>query len=266
MFHQHIYLYNEIMARKPRIIYPGAIYHIIIRGINKQSIFEEDSDYFFFLKILDKYLKEAGILIYAYVLMDNHVHMLLADKEAKLSEFMKKLGVMYCGYFNNKYERSGGLFEGRFKSEIVNDAPYLLSVIRYIHQNPLKAGIVKKVSDYRWSSYQEYLKEENLIDGRFILEMFDGDLKKFIAFNNEPNTSFTSLIDDKRHKMSDGELRILIKRETGLNAINFTELSENEKAKVLRLFGKSRTPHAQQLRILKISRSSLYRFIKNMNK
>lgn len=143
------------MARKRRILCKSEIYHIILRGNNKQIIFLDDNDRFFFLKRLQKYSKFLGIEIYAYCLMDNHVHMMVGKANQFLSNFIQRLATSYAMYFNRKYERSGHLFQGRFKSETVETESYFKTVLRYILQNPLKAG-VKNFLNYRWSSSKEF--------------------------------------------------------------------------------------------------------------
>ncbi|MBP2629001.1 MAG: transposase [Firmicutes bacterium] len=122
-------------------------------------------------------MKETGNYeIYAYCLMDNHVHLLLCDTKDEISRTMKRICVSYVYYFNKKYKRIGHLFQDRYRSEVVEEDAYLLSVARYIHKNPLKAGMVKRVEDYKWSSYAQYLSANkdkfNLIERSFLLSMF----------------------------------------------------------------------------------------------
>ena len=147
------------MPRKPRVLSSTGIYHIILRSVNQHIIFEEASDYQKFLSILSDCKKKYDIDIYAYCLMDNHIHLLLQLTDDTLSSFFQSLGTRFVRWYNNKYSRSGHLFQDRFKSEPVNDMAYFSTLLRYIHQNPLMAGIVQQVSDYPWSSWQEYTGE-----------------------------------------------------------------------------------------------------------
>lgn len=135
------------------------LYHIIIRGINKQDIFLDDLDKKKFKREILKTKEKFGYLLYAYVIMPNHVHLVIYDTNDNLSKSMQSLLIRFSEYINKKYERVGHLFQGRFKSKIINDEEYLNTVIKYIHYNPEKAGI-SKYSEYDWSSYQEYVDKK----------------------------------------------------------------------------------------------------------
>ncbi|MDR1272666.1 MAG: transposase [Clostridiales Family XIII bacterium] len=140
------------MPRKKRETSATGIYHVLLRGINKQNIFEEDEDYDKFLGFLGQVKKLSGFELYAYCLMGNHVHMLLKEKEESISMAIRRLGARYAFWFNWKYQRSGHLFQDRFKSEPVETDAYFITVINYIHQNPVKADICKEAADYMWGS------------------------------------------------------------------------------------------------------------------
>lgn len=173
------------MSRKPRKESKSKIYHIILRGNNKQSLFFDDNDRQFFLNRLNKYSKQLDIHIFSYCLMQNHVHILLgnAPKE-NLSLFVQKLANSYVYYFNRKYECSGHLFQGRFKSEPVEDEIYLKNVLRYILMNPEKANI-SKMPDFRWSSYKDTIlsRSQTFIDRKFITDLFSSQksIKQFLS-------------------------------------------------------------------------------------
>ena len=132
------------MPRTARKIGNSGFYHIVARGIGKQIIFEEENDYLLFLGLLKKYLKEEDAVLHAYCLMDNHFHLLLKI-DSGMDRLMKKISTAYVFYFNNKYERVGHLFQDRYRSIPVEDDSSLLSVVRYIHNNPAKAGICPAV-------------------------------------------------------------------------------------------------------------------------
>ena len=144
------------MGRAWRIEYEGALYHVLSRGNEQKAIFYDDQDRFLFLKTLGEMCERFEIDVFAYVLMDNHYHVLLKTHRANLSKSMQWLGVTYTRRFNLRHCRSGHLFQGRFKSLIVQNAGYLLQLSCYIHRNPLRAGIVHRLVDYRWSSYKVY--------------------------------------------------------------------------------------------------------------
>ena len=126
------------MARQWRIEYPGAIYHVLSRGNNRQSIFSTDEDRHFFLELLEELSGRFEINIYAYVLMGNHYHLLLQTTQANLSKSMQWFGTSYTRYFNLKNRIGGHLFQGRFKSILVENEAYLLRLSYYIHCNPLQ--------------------------------------------------------------------------------------------------------------------------------
>jgi len=164
------------MARQARQLSNSGFYHIVLRGINHQHVFEEESDYIYFLKSLHD-LKIALVFeVYAYCLMSNHVHLLLREKQVgDISLIMKRLLTKYAMYFNRKYQRSGALIANRYKSMPVEVDEYFIPLQRYIHQNPLKAGLVNKLEAYPFSSYREYLLGGGLTDTAFTLEMIGRD-------------------------------------------------------------------------------------------
>jgi putative transposase len=143
------------MARSPRITIPTLPHHIVQRGNNRQAVFFDEDDYRFYLECLRQAKEKCSCRIYAYVLMTNHVHVLVEPTwERDLGRFMQSVGRRYVRRINAKYGRSGTLWEGRFKSAVVSRDEYLIVCSRYIEWNPVRAGIVKHPRDYRWSSYQ----------------------------------------------------------------------------------------------------------------
>ena len=143
------------MPRRQRICPAGMPQHVIQRGNNRQVCFQDFADRAAYLAFLSRYQKERQVEIHAWVLMDNHTHLLVTPQtDEALSLFMKALGQRYAQYFNHKYDRSGTLWEGRFKSCLVDTESYFLWCQRYIELNPVKAGMVSYAGDYQWSSYQ----------------------------------------------------------------------------------------------------------------
>ena len=159
------------MPRKARIPSRTGIYHIILRGINRQQIFIDEEDNWFFLDILRKYKAVCEYKILAYCLMGNHIHLLLKEGIEGLEQMFKRIGAKYVYWYNTKYQRVGHLFQDRFKSEPVENDRYLCRVICYIHQNPVKAGICKAPELYPYSSMSEYLGKERLIDTDYINQL-----------------------------------------------------------------------------------------------
>jgi REP element-mobilizing transposase RayT len=153
------------MPRQARKESGTGIHHVMMRGINHQNIFEDAEDYYQFMTTLDRVRVQyddmglpcgTSCTIYAYCLMSNHFHLLIRERNEQIGEVVKRLASSYVYYYNHKYLRDGHLFKERFKSEPVNDMAYFTVLLRYIHQNPLKAGIVEKVRDYEYSSWGEY--------------------------------------------------------------------------------------------------------------
>jgi putative transposase len=155
------------MSRPIRIYYPGLIYHILNRGNNRQVVFVEDNDYQHYLDILQKYKEKFDFKIFAYCLMTNHVHLLLQVSErASISKIMQAITIAHTRYYHYKYQASGHVWQGRFKSPIISDDEYLLTTMRYIEQNPIRAGIVKDLRNYPYLSFPANSKPEssNFID------------------------------------------------------------------------------------------------------
>lgn len=143
------------MPRRARVILPNIPQHIIQRGNNRQACFYADEDYQFYLEWLKEYSDKTECNVHAYVLMTNHVHLLVtADKAESISAMMKALGQRYVQYINKMYKRSGTLWEGRYKSCPTQAETYLLACQRYIELNPVRANMVEHPADYRWSSYR----------------------------------------------------------------------------------------------------------------
>jgi REP element-mobilizing transposase RayT len=189
----------------------SSIYHIMLRGINQQSIFENDEDCARFLDILRTYQEQIKFDIYAYCLMGNHIHLLIKEGEEELSNTMKRIGIRYAYWYNWQYSRKGHLFQDRYRSEAVEDDVYLLTVLRYIHQNPIKAGLTKGIEQYAWSSYGEYIGEAEIVNVEFMLGMFDEDrekaVKKLITFHMETNNDKCLEVTEDRRTLPDKELR-----------------------------------------------------------
>lgn len=145
------------MARQLRVQYPGAWYHVMNRGAGRQAIFRNNKHREKFLELIDEVSKTYDIELHAYCLMGNHYHLLLHTPLGNLSEGMRHLNSNYTKFYNKHTHRDGPLFRGRYKSIVINGDDYLLKLSRYIHLNPLQAGLVKNLPDYKWSSYPAYI-------------------------------------------------------------------------------------------------------------
>ena len=144
------------MTRQWRIEFEGAYYHILSRGNARRNIFSDNNDRISFLEILGKMSERFEVEVYAYVLMNNHYHLLLKTSKPNISKSMQWFGTTYTRRYNIKHRRSGHLFQGRFKNFLVENDEYLMLLSCYIHRNPLRAGIVERLVDYPWSSYPMY--------------------------------------------------------------------------------------------------------------
>lgn len=143
------------MARQARKTASSNVYHIMCRGVSRHSIFEDTADYRHYRDLLEAQVNNESLILFAWCLMDNHVHLVAKATLPKLSFAMKSINCSYAQHFNKKHERVGHLFQDRFKSEPIETDESLLQVVRYVHRNPLEAGITQTL-DYRWSSYEEY--------------------------------------------------------------------------------------------------------------
>lgn len=178
------------MARQARILSNTGMYHVMFRGINKQEIFSSENDYEKLKEIIFLLKDSYGIELYAYCMMPNHVHLFLRETEqGAISDFMKRILSHYAGWYNFKYERTGHLFANRYKSLPVEDDSYFLTLAKYIHRNPVKAGLAEKMQDYRHSSYSDYIQNDNkTVNIDFLLNILDEDrklaIKQFVSFSN----------------------------------------------------------------------------------
>ncbi|WP_132995508.1 transposase [Sporanaerobacter acetigenes] len=252
------------MPRKAREKSQTGIYHIILRGINRQNIFEDDEDKDRLLQTLLRYREQCKYTIYAYCFMDNHFHLLLKEGQEPLEQIMRRINGSYVYWYNYKYERIGNLFQDRFKSEPVETDAYFLTVIRYIHQNPVKAGITKSTREYRWSSYNEYVGEGKLIDKDYVLKIFDEDynvaIEKFIRFNNQWNDYECLEVEDKKKRLSDTELIEMIKKQFEVEAVKIQNKPKEEKEKILKKLLETEGVSTRQLsRVTGISVNSIWK-------
>lgn len=212
------------MARTPRIHSFSNVYHVMLRGINRQQIFEERSDYIQFIKILYELIPICDYKLYAYCLMGNHVHLLIKVNGEPIDMIMKRLEIRFVQWYNKKYERTGHLFENRYKSEPVDDERYLLTVFRYILQNPIKAGISNTIFEYPWSSASSLLSpSDSLISISDFKNYFHSPID-CINYLKEPNNDIC-LEDNIPNKekcdqlVSDDQILSYLKEKTDCSSI-----------------------------------------------
>ena len=232
------------MARKLRLASDSGIYHVILRGVNRQDIFENEKDFLKFLSLMERLafpVDETGhrvpplLVIYAYCLMPNHVHLLLREQPGMLvSDAIKWVSGTYAGYFNVKYEHVGHLFQDRFRSEVVNDWEYFVTLLRYIHQNPVAGGLVDNVRYYRWSSWREY-DPEMVCDvpicatqAVFTKISFDA-LEELVDMPLPKTQRILDFDSDSGRRVTDERLREYIKAEFGIAEVPTIQHLEKEK-------------------------------------
>lgn len=251
------------MPRKARKKSRNGVYHIILRGINKQIIFEEDDDKRRFLETLGRFKKQCNIKLYGYCLMDNHVHLLVKEVEVTISEFIKRICSSYVYWYNMKYDRCGHLFQDRFKSEVVETRAYFFTVLRYIHQNPLKAGLAGNVFDSKWTSIGEYLYQSTIVDTKFVLSLFSEDREQAVqlitSYMNETNDDIC-MEELMRVRLSDHDVIEYLRTLGITNNSTMQQMSKGERDTVLTMVMKLNGVSIRQIsRITGFSKSVVQR-------
>ena len=202
------------MSRGKRKLSESGIYHIMLRGINRQQIFYDEEDNQYFISLLSRYKEVCEYQLYAYCLMGNHVHLLIKVGKEALDMIFRRICTAFVSWYNFKYERVGHLFQDRYKSEPVEDDAYFFTVLRYILRNPVKAGLCKEVESYAYSSAGEYFSDIlGITDTEFAKSLIGTDkLKKFISENCDDNCLD---IQPPSHRITDSAAQKLILREFG---------------------------------------------------
>ena len=219
------------MSRLARTISESGVYHILFRGVNQQNIFEEASDFEKLKETIATVKQDLNFEIYAYCFMNNHVHIVLKEKSlGDISLIMKRILTKYARWYNIKYGRSGALIANRYKSVSVEIDEYFLQLIRYVHQNPIKAGIAEKVEDYPYSSFIEYINESDLTNTDFLLQMIS--LKEFVDYHEEIEIMKFRVTDSKRK--TDEDVLMFLKRHYNIeNPQNISKFSKIDRNKIL---------------------------------
>lgn len=256
------------MPRQARRKSSSKVHHIMLRGINREDIFHDDEDCQSFLFALSRVKKETDFALFAYCLMSNHIHLLLKEGETAPANILKRLGASFVYWYNRKYERVGHLFQGRYKSEPVEDDAYLLMVLRYIHNNPVAAGLTKTAADYRWSSYNDYFADmpaNDLTDTAFILKMFSPErkkarqlLKEFSLKENEDR--FLDVEESVKSYLPDEAIISIIRENAGLSdPAALKNASEETKEGLIRQLRGQGASLRQLARLTGISKSAIDR-------
>ncbi|MFD2214959.1 transposase [Metabacillus endolithicus] len=241
----------------------SGIYHVMLRGVNKQMIFEDDVDRIRFLETIKKYRDQYKYSLYGYCLMDNHVHLLLKEEAESVSESVKRISSSYVYWYNIKYDRYGHLFQDRFKSEVVESIISFLKVLRYIHQNPLKAGLTGSVFESKWSSVNEYFVKSDIVDIDYGLELFSNirndAIKLYKEYMGQPNDD-ECLDDHVRIRVTDSEVKDYLS-EMGITHVSLLQQMDKEKRDLIlsRLKEMNGVSIRQLSRVTGVSRSVINR-------
>jgi REP element-mobilizing transposase RayT len=244
------------MPRYARKQSEAGIYHVMLRGINQTQLFYDDDDRNAFLERLKRFKSECGFLLYAYCLMGNHVHLLLQEADAKLPVIIQKITLSYSHWFNSRYERSGYLFQGRYKSKPVNDNRYLLAVLRYIHNNPVKIG--EAITS--WTSYEEYTVVPHIIDTGLVFDILDADpvkaRERFVDLMGEqPSGEARFLGEGGRRTLKDSQAIEIIKRIGRVSLCSdLLDMDKDRRDEVLALLKKEGLSIRQISRLTEINR------------
>lgn len=240
------------MPRSARKLSESNLYHVMLRGNGQRQIFQDDEDNRRFIEALRSYKETCGYQIYAYCLMGNHVHLLIRinpDGEP-LNKIFRRIGAHYVYWYNRKYHRAGHLFQDRYKSEAVEDEAYMFAVLRYIHQNPVKAGIAQAMDSYPYSSYHEYLSPRpmQLTDADFINSLMNR--RAFIAFHKKDDPAEYMDIQPLRPRMSDGEIKDLIEKVAKCKTVDdFQNMDRAQRMKTISALKKNGASYQQISRL-----------------
>ncbi len=235
------------------------VYHVVIRGNDKQIIFEQKQDYQKYLKILEHYKAECHFKIYAYCLMNNHIHLLIYTPHTQISEVIHNISTNYAKWFNAKYDRCGHLQQNRFYSEPVETTKYFFLVFRYIHQNPIKAGLESSVGErYPWSSIHAYKNEDShFIDTLQAFQLF-GCIENIMKYLQVESKIKCLDIDSCRKRMTDDFALERLFDLANCNSLNeFNDLQEEEKIKYVTILHSEGSSIRQIHRLTGLSRYML---------
>jgi REP element-mobilizing transposase RayT len=247
------------MPRTAREQSESGVYHIMIRGIGKQNIFEYDA-----IELLAECKEKSKFELYAYCLMNNHVHILLKPAEEPLGIIFRRIGSKYVYWFNTRYERSGHLFQNRFRSEPVEDDSYFTAVIRYIHYNPVKGGLTKSLK-YRFSSYNDYESGsgKKLTDTEQAFETL-GRQGFFDFHKNAGNEQCLDITEPARHPVTEAVATELIRKYSKTGSIaEFGSLPVDKQQKAVIKAHEKGVSIRQLVRITGVSKGLIEKWLKN---
>jgi len=248
------------MPRQARKRSKTGIYHIMLRGINQQQIFEDSEDFEKFLQVLKDCKAISEFKLFAYCLMGNHIHLLIQEDKEPIEQIMKRIATRFVYWYNIKYQRVGHLFQDRFKSEPIEDDGYFLTVIRYIHQNPIKSGLCENLRDYQHSSYNDFFNNSDFVDCAFVFEIIDQE--DFLLFNNE--TAFDKCLDIEAKpliKVTDEQAKKIIQKYSKCKSVaEFQTLDIKQRDRCLKKFKENGLSIRQICRLTGVSFNVVRKF------
>jgi len=238
------------------------IYHVMLRGINRQVIFEDDGDKLYFMKVLQSCKEVSGFKLHAFCLMPNHVHLLIEPATEPLEIIFKRIGSRYVIWYNRKYQRTGHLFQDRFKSENVEDTQYYTTVLRYIMHNPMKAGIENQPGNYRWSSFLAYEKGKGAVtDTQFATELF-GSRETLLQYLRQDEEDTVMEEEDDDWRLRDERAQEIMTRITGCSTVSeFQQLDPSHQEEFIQKMWKVNLSLSQIARLTGISKTTAHRRI-----
>jgi putative transposase len=247
------------MPRRARQLAESGIYHVMLRGVNRDAIFLEDEDYGRFLHALGQAREASGCSVLAYCLMTNHAHLVLRTREEPIGTVVKRLGVRYAGWFNRKYGRVGHLFQDRFKSLPVEDDAYFVALLRYVWNNPVEAGLVDRPEDYLWSSSRLLGKDSALVDAAQLRTLLPEDPLVWLA--PTPQLRGAPAVKGKRQPgHSEEEVAGLLHRASGAaGPEEYGKLDAWAQQRAIRELRTRSVAYAQIARVTGLSTSSIRR-------
>lgn len=254
------------MARKARIQSPTNYYHIMARGNNREYIFINPVHKSYYLEVLKEQAEDGLIEIAAYCIMDNHVHIVVEADMLNLTNAMKSINIKFAMKINKQKNRVGHVFQDRYKSEPIYNDSHLQQVIRYVHNNPIKAKITKSLDQYKWSSYKEYINKSEIINEEqkdFILNYYNNDIEKFIKFHQEVDYSEHLEIKEDIETQRLDHAQSIIQNyfiEHGISETTQISKSPHHLEMIIKkLLEKSRLSHRRIADLLEINRGDVHR-------
>ncbi len=252
------------MSRTARKMSKSNIYHVMMRGVNRQAIFENDGDRLHFMSVLKECKEISGFRLHAFCLMPNHLHFLIEPAGEPLDLVFRRIGVRYAVWYNHKHQRVGHLFQDRFRSENVENDLYYMTVLRYILQNPMKAGLEPHLGTYRWSSYPAYTKGTGSItDTQYATELF-GTRESLIDFVRMGNEDIVMDETDPEWPLQDDDAKKIMEQITGCSATEeFRRLDRQLRNEYIRRMYAEKLSIGQIARLAGFSKSTVHEAVRD---